>query len=81
MEKNKSIPIEEMDAVTGGTSQQYQSVTGLSNYATEQKTCPVCGSTRLMYKTFAFEDGKTGKIGQCCENGHSWTFGSDKCIL
>lgn len=67
---------EEMKNVSGGTGAAEAKFSDLENYPTEQKACPVCGSNKLVYKTFVASDGVTTKIGQACDAGHQWTFGT-----
>ena len=74
----KTISEENLKKVSGGagTSSAASAVSGVAHYDAEQKACPKCGSKKLMYKNFTTDDGKGTVIGQCCENGHEWTFGN-----
>lgn len=77
MTGKKALDDNVLGKVTGGAGCSRDSVIiGMDNYDKEQSNCPKCGSKKLSYKTFVADDGKTTKIGQLCECGHSWTFGN-----
>ncbi|GEM_PF-1796034 len=79
MDANKKLSTEELKNITGGNTakgSEIIGIIGMENYDTEQKKCPKCQGTKLMYRTFIADDGKTTKIGQICECGYAWTIGN-----